>query len=103
MAKQTGLDLERTLAVLADNENGWSAAVARSRGQALIERQHGDVKCALDVLLKDLSYALGADAGGSFPVLHAALRAFERASAAGLGELDMSAVGELVLYQGGPT
>lgn len=88
-----GIQKDTLLEALGTNVNGWSTAVARSKGSAMISGDHNTVDCKLSTLSKDLSYAL--QLSGTLhleaPLTLAAAYIFANA-ALHSADLDMSAV-----------
>ncbi|MFJ5276810.1 NAD(P)-dependent oxidoreductase [Streptomyces parvulus] len=94
------MDLSPALAVEILSSYGWATGVASGKGSAMVVDQHDDVLCKLSLLAKDTEYALAAaeDVGALPSVGIAASGSLQQAVAAGLGDLDMSAVHRI--YQG---
>lgn len=98
LAREMGFDLHQVRQIL-ELDGGWSAAVTRGKGKSIAEDAHSDIFCKLAYLQKDLSYALltAADQNVQLPVGEMAHQMLKAASEAGLGEMDMSAIGRYYL------
>ncbi|HET6333209.1 MAG TPA: NAD(P)-dependent oxidoreductase [Polyangiales bacterium] len=96
-----GLDLNEVVEALSQNTNGWSASAAASKGRSMVRGQHEPVACAVQTMVKDLTYARE-DAQRfqlDLPAAGAALGALQGTVANGLGACDMSAVAQGLLRQ----
>lgn len=103
LAREMGFDLHQVREIL-ELDGGWSAAVTRGKGNSIVEDTHHDIFCKLSYLQKDLSYALltASDQNVQLPVGEMAHQMLKVASEAGLGEMDMSAIGRLYLDRRNP-
>ena len=93
LIERSGLDREKSLGVLTEGAPG--SPIVKLLSGRMVQRQY-DPQFVLRLMAKDLRYAVSeADQKGlDLDMGRAALRVFEHAIAAGLGEEDMSAVVE---------
>ncbi|MEU8326659.1 NAD(P)-dependent oxidoreductase [Nonomuraea sp. NPDC048881] len=89
LAGRLGLDLGQVLEIQA--RYGWATGIAGGKGRNMLLDTHDDVECKLELLAKDLSYAL-ATTELDLPVSAAAGLQLALASADGSGGHDMSAI-----------
>jgi 3-hydroxyisobutyrate dehydrogenase len=98
-AEKLGLDKQQVLSVLSESDQSWSSAAARSKGAQLVTRNHSDISVTLDIIRKDVSYALASAHNADYhpAIAHSVHQTLTRAQEDGLGKLDMSAVGNLFI------
>lgn len=98
-AEKLGLDKEQVLRVFSESEQSWSSAAARSKGTQLATRNHSNISVTLDIIRKDVSYALASaeNANCHLPTALSVHQTLSRAQENGYGQLDMSAVGNLFI------
>lgn len=100
-ADKLGLDKQQVVQVLSESEHSWSGAAARSKGQQIADKKHSDVAVTLDIIQKDITYALesAAHVGYTPPTALSVQKTLQEAQARGLGQLDMSAVGDIFVKE----
>ncbi|MBF4999127.1 NAD(P)-dependent oxidoreductase [Nocardia sp. BSTN01] len=89
-AAALGLDRDRVAQVW--RQYGWAAPVANAYTSAMLSGEHELSDCSLKVIAKDLAYTLAGLGAATPPVLAAVADRFQRALAANLGDLEMSAI-----------
>lgn len=102
LARRQGLQLDATLEVL--RSGAASSWMLGDRGPRMVREAFHDVTSAVDIFVKDLG--LVADAAGQvqahIPLAEAALQLFSKASTAGWGRWDDSAVLQVFTGKGDP-
>jgi 3-hydroxyisobutyrate dehydrogenase len=96
LAERAGLDREVVLAALISG--GIASPIVKGKAERVLDHDYEEVHFALRWMLKDLTYALRAadELGVPVPLVAAAREVYKLAVQAGLGDLDMAAVGEVL-------
>jgi len=96
LAEKAGLNMDTVLQAL--NDGVLASKVVTMKAPNIISRQHDDALFALRWMHKDMTYALriGDELGVPLPVSAEVREIFRMAVQRGLGDMDWSAVGEIV-------
>jgi 3-hydroxyisobutyrate dehydrogenase len=96
LASKAGLNMDTVLQAV--NDGVLASMVVKMKAPNVIARKHDDVLFALRWMHKDMTYALriGDELGVPLPVSAEVREVFRMAMQRGLGDLDWSAVGEVV-------
>lgn len=96
LAEKAGLNMETVLNAV--NDGVLASMVVKMKAPNIIDRKHDDALFALRWMHKDMTYALriGDELGVPLPVSAEVREMFRMALQKGLGDLDWSAIGEIV-------
>ncbi len=96
LAEQANLKMDIVLTALTSG--GVASPIVKGKAARVIDRDYDEVHFALRWMHKDLTYALRAadDLGVPAPLVAAAREVYRMAMQAGLADLDMAAVGEVL-------
>ena len=99
LAEQANLKMDVVLAALTSG--GIASPIVKGKAARVIDRDYDEVHFALRWMHKDLTYALRAtgELGVPAPLVAAAREVYRMAIQAGLADLDMAAVGEVLRDQ----
>lgn len=97
LAQEMGLQPEITLSAICGES--WGKEAARSKGMAMVARNHSDVHYTMGLCLKDISYALeeAARLGLQLPCARAVADRYRAAVGQGWGNSDISSIRETVV------
>jgi len=96
LAEKAGLDMDKVLSAV--NEGVLASKVVTMKAPNIISRKHDDAMFALRWMHKDMTYALriGDTLGIPLPLSAEVREMFRMALQKGLGDMDWSAIGEIV-------
>jgi 3-hydroxyisobutyrate dehydrogenase len=95
MVDESGLSAPDALSIF--KASSWSAEAAKSKGDAMTARDHSDVSYRMELFRKDIRYALGDGLMRErYPLSIEIETLYARAISLGLGQLDISAIREVV-------
>ena len=99
LAEQAGLNPDVVLAAVTSG--GVASPIVKGKAARVIDRDYDEVHFALRWMHKDLTYALRAadELGVPMPLVAAAREVYRMAMLAGLSDVDMAAVGEMLHHR----